>query len=317
MSGKPEKIVVSDFKVTDAMPKVTNPEVQKLLPTRLKPQFASFQISGVDTSVPNAIRRTILCEMLVKAMTAEFHDFSSTDPYHKPKEILHRLEMIPILQSTPKDSVFELKVTNTTPHRMHVKSSQIQIVRGPKELPFNETFTLFTLEPGAKCHIRNIKIKEAYGYDNGTYVMALAPTSIALDVEPYNPYTKTGVRSSVANPQKWRIEFGTNGIMDPKDIIRLACDNIIERAHIENLFESIKSNNSIHVLRIENESATIANLIQRSVLHLFPNVDITCDHNSSERYIVIKMRTDEDPKKILSEAIGRIERIYKTIKDQI
>jgi hypothetical protein len=161
------KILVEKIDITDMSPKIKDSSLEKFLPKILFPKHMEFQISGVSNAVSNAIRRTIACELLVSGLHAEYESIQTNDMLIIPEMLVKRFRMIPIDQTTPLDAIFELTATNTTDIVRDVKSSEIRIVspgKGTKErpqlkkLPFNETFTLFTLEAGKSIKIENIGI---------------------------------------------------------------------------------------------------------------------------------------------------------------
>ena len=323
------KISVSDIKVTDLSPKLKNPAFEKFVPKNLKPKRMSFQISGVNNAESNAIRRTIGCELLVSALHTEYENISTNDMFIIPEMLVKRMRMIPVDQSVPLDAIFEIDVINKTTNIVEIKSSEIRIVspgKGTKErpsikkLPFNETFTLFTLEPGRYMKITNIGIHQDFGFreDYGTHVVAFNTASVAVDQIPINMYEPElgGIPSRISNPKVWRITFNTNGTMDPKEIVAAACTNIIERIQsISELLYWIENNNDEYILTINGESDTIGNLLMRTICDTYPDIRaVTYSTTSFGRVLTMRIRCDEDINTIYSSVIKHITRVFTEIR---
>ena len=317
------EIKVSNIKVTDLSPKVVNPEAKKLLPTIVHPYNLTFEIAGVDNSVANAIRRTLVDEFPVKAMTATQTDFESTDPYHISEMILARIKMIPIMQNVPEDAIFILDVENKTPVLRNVLSSEIKIKSGAaaKHTYFNETFVLFTLNPGKTTKIKEIKIMKSPGFVPGNGMMAIASNVISLtrDQVPFNPYEpeKGGTFSRVADSKKWQISFNAAGtVPDYKKLMTQCVDLLIEKIkNVKNLLYLIEGNDSEFYLEINGESDTLGNLFMRTIDRLYPNLALVkYSVNSVVRILTIKVVGGEDINDVYGTAISHLINIFTKIR---
>lgn len=323
------RVSVTDIEIRDLSPKIKDPRFEKYLPKTLFPKHMEFVLGGVSGAVANGIRRTIMCELLVSAMYVEYEDIQTNDKFIIPELVMKRLRMIPIDQSCPLDATFELNVTNTTDIIRDVKASEIRIVsggRGTKErpqlkkLPFNETFTLFTLEAGMSCKITNIGIHQDFGFieGSGMHVVAFNCASVSVDQIPINVYEPDdkGIPSSISNPRVWRIKFNTNGTMRPESIIAYACDNIIQRVQsVQDLLYLIQNNNDEYVLVIDGESDTIGNLFMKTICDIYPDIRaVAYSVNSVGRVLTMRVRCDEDINSVFTTAIKHIVRIYTEIK---
>lgn len=327
MSGK---ITVSDIKIEDISPKVKNPAWEKFVPKTLFPKHMEFQLAPVNNAVSNALRRTISCELLVSALHVEYHDIKTNDMHVIPEMIIGRLRRIPIDQNTPLDAVFELDVTNKSENIMDVKSSEFKIVSSGKavknkqplkKLPFNETFTVVSLAPGKSIRIENIGIHQDYSFvrEYGAHVVACHVSSIAIDQKPINMYEDNfggGIPSSISNPKVWKISFDTNGTMPPKEIVRDACDNLIERiAAVQDLLYSIDHNGDEYLLTINGESDTVGNLFMRTINDLYPDIHaVVYSISSVGRSLTIRIRCDEDINIIYTNTIKYLVKLFTDIK---
>jgi len=315
------KVSVSNISIKDVRPKLKNQAFAKYLPTRLFPEFVEFQLSGVNNAISNAIRRTVSCELLVSSMYVKYEDISTSDMFNLAEIIMKRFKMIPIDQKTPLTSTFELDVTNSTADVIDVKSGSIRIKNSPlNKLPFNETFTLFTLNPGKSIKIKHISIHQSYGFSEreGMCVMAYNAASIPLDQIPINLYEPElgGIPSSISNPKVYKITFRTNGTLPGKEIVRLTCDSIISRIHsVKELLSTIDSNGDEYSLSIVGESDTIGNLFMKTIVTLYPDIRAVVYHvPSNERICNIRVRCDEDINVIFTNAIKHMIDVFTTIK---
>jgi hypothetical protein len=227
--------VVTDIVIKDLRPVLTPAykKYESLLPTVNHPVMFSCTLSNVNNAISNALRRVIGGELLVKGFDCEFSDITTTDVFIIPEMIIQRLRCIPVHQDVPDDTVFEIHVTNKSLDLIDVKSSSIQVVRDKnnnldknkhgKRAYHNETFTLFTLNAGCSLTIKNIRITKNAGYVKGwgSYVLGVHTSSFALDQQPidlFDPNSK-GLSSSVAAPRKWKLQFTTNGTIDPHKLM--------------------------------------------------------------------------------------------------
>ncbi len=312
--SKAEKITVSDIKITSLRPNVPK-EYEHLVPNVLIPQHMKFILGGVSNAVSNAIRRTVACELPVHALYCDYEDIKTNDPFVIPEMIQKRLRMIPIAQNVDPHAVFEIEVSNKSTDVLDVKTGQF---KSKKALPFNHTHTLLSLNPGKYIKISNVRVITNYGFtpEYGMMVLAVNAVSISEDVEPLNTYEGTGVPSRLADPRVWRIEFNTNGSMEPKEIVKMACDNIITR--LESLVDqlnTIENSDDQYVLNIYGESHTIGNLLDKTICDLFPDITaVTYAVSSVERMFTLRVRCDEDINTVMSTTIKYLVKTFQTIK---
>lgn len=327
MSTALAKIVVSNVKVENRVPVITNEALRKLVPTRLLPEYMSFEVSPVSNAVSNAIRRTVSGELVVRRMIADYDSVDTTDPFIIHEMVIKRLRSIPIDQSCPLDAKFELQASNDTAVIRDVKSSEIRMTFGGskqpmKTLPFNGTFTLLTLGPGKAISIKNIVMHEATGIreGDGMHSVGINAASVAVDQQPIDMYDPAagGISSSVANPRKWKISFTTNGDIDPRACVAAACTNIIGRiAAVQNMMSTMTSNRDEYVLVIPGETHTIGNLFMRTAYDLFP--DIRAAIFSVEDIgpvCTIRVRCVEDINTVYSAIIKYLTRVFTEIRSQ-
>jgi len=320
MSVSVSKIEISKYKPN--VPK----RFEHLAPKELISEHMEFQINNVSNAISNAIRRTITSELLVKAMKVDLkniNDFEDSEKVHEDKFIISdmiesRITMIPLRQDVPKNAMFKLYYHNKSHEVAKVKTSELVQVSGEtlKIMPFNTNIDLLHLQPGKKVKINKIRINEDYGYNFAPYTVAVNAVSVAVDQVPYNAYKKEGIKSSLSNPQVWKIAFNTNGTSPCKTIIKNACDNLIERVQLINDYlKLIENANDEYILHIKGESDTIGNLLMKTITTLFPDIiSVTYSTETFTRELTVRIRCDEDISTIYEITIKHIVKIFTDIK---
>lgn len=130
-----------------------------------KPDIKSitFETFGVEPSVINAIRRTIITDIPVIGFRGEdkpsMQILKNNGPLHN-EILLHRIGLIPIhfteeeVESFEADDYeFEINVENTTNTMLNVTTKDIKITRNGKELPSKDALRLFPANAISKQHI--------------------------------------------------------------------------------------------------------------------------------------------------------------------
>lgn len=312
-----EQITVTNIVEVDLRVKTEDPMLKHLLPTTTLPVRFSFVINNVSDAIANALRRVVSCELPVKGMKIGVANIQTNDATILSEMIANRLSYIPLMQSCPMDAKLYLEVSNATTSVVDVKTKDIKISQAGtksegsnplKSLPFNENITLFDLYPGKTMTINDISINVSPGFITGHRVLAVNAVAIEQDVEAYNPYTGKGVRTSVANPKKWKIIFNTNGTLPAKEIVRRACENIVTRMNqVHNLVHSITPSSDEYILTIDNETDTIGYLFTRTINDIYPDNDFA-SHISDDisHSLTIKIKTKIDINTLFKNVIKRV-----------
>lgn len=325
ITPKMKEISVSDINVEKLTINVPV-KYKNLVPTTLIPEKIDFVLNNCNNAIANAIRRTVLCELNVRALYCEYEDILTDDPHIIPEMIQKRLRMIPLSQDIPQNAVFEVggRADEST---FDIKTSMIKQVGGSKGSKgskgsegssnyFNKTITLLTLQPARSIKIKNIHVVSEVGIKIGRAMHAVGfnATSIALDVDQYNQYENTGVPSHNADPRKWKVSFNTNGTMSPNEIVINACNNIIERLKKVSDIEIIEHENQ-YILKLYGESHTIANCIVKSTVDLYPDIDAITYHVASvDRVATIKIRYSDDISIMLKTVLDNLIKKFQIIK---
>ena len=309
---------VENFKIKSLKIKEDNPVIRKLLPTVIFPYEASFELKNVNVAIANAIRRTIMGEIPVKSLFFSLDDFETTDPFILYDFVLTRIKNIPIDQSIDINTTYSLNIINKTEDIMEVKSKDLVMssrYSKHNKKYFNETFTITTLEPSREIHISKIFVKEDYANNHAGHTVAFNAISIQTDVEPYNSFTKKGIKSAIANPSNFKISFRSNGNMDAKDILKLACKEIINRLDdVRKYIEDIQIREDFVYLQIDKENDTIGNILMKSISDDYPDIKAVTYHaDPIQKNVILRMRTNNDPKDILENTIEKNINIFKKI----
>lgn len=335
------KLSVKDFKTVKLVPKVPE-RFKHLAPTTLVSERCTFTIANCSNAVSNAIRRTILCELKVAYLRTEYEEIVTDDPFIIPEMIQKRMRMIPLLQSVPADTKFSLETTNNTLDVQDVKTKLM--IRGKPY--FDETITILSLQPGKSLKI-SAKVAYEYGYvpQYGMCALAFNATSICKDVIPADMYVEdgimsgankptgesgteessknvvkpTGAKSHFSDPRVWEIAFNTNGTMPPKQIVTLACNNIIERLKsVLSLLYTMANNDNQYVLTIHGDSDTIGNLLIKTIDELYPDVEAaTYSASAIERSVTLRVIYSDDINTLYKNVIEHLIETFKSIMDQI
>jgi len=314
---------VDNIKIVDMTPNVKNAALQKYLPTVLFPQRISFEVSPVSNAVSNAIRRTVACELPVWRMSTEYANVTTNDAFIIPEMVIQRLRMIPVDQTISVGTTFDIAASNNLTYERDVKSSEMQ-TKGRSGLPFNGTYTLFTLKPGKTIKITNIKLESAHGFEPGygMHTVAVNASSVAVDQIPINTFEKDlggGIPSSMSDPRKWKVSFTTNGDMHPKAIVIAACNNIILRVQaVQDILQSMTTSTDEYNLVIPGENHTVGNLLMRTILDLYPDIlAVVYTPGNLERTCTMRVRCDDDINDVYTSAIKHIVKTFSEIKNAV
>ena len=167
---------------------------------------ASFEVHGVDLSVVNAIRRTILTDIPMVGFRGEDEPsltiLGNNGPLHN-EFLLHRISMIPIHFSeeeveafTADDYEFELHVENKGMTMLNVTTQDFQILKNGRALPAKEQarllpanpitnhYVLITrLRPGEHIHVKGKAVQGTSRVHAGFSPVSLCTFSFLQDPE--------------------------------------------------------------------------------------------------------------------------------------
>jgi len=343
MSTKNNTIAISNMKTQDITP-VPSEKFKNLMPTVLRPMRFSFELTNCHNAMANGIRRVLCTEYQALALNIAPESIESSDRYILKDFIVSRIRCIPVLQNTDPKSVYSLECINSTSDVMTVKTNQIKLLKDGKTMPqriTDETIPIIDLNPGCYIKLNKIYIDQGYCSSYGGYTISCGDFCVALDVEPRNLYTSTGVSSAVSDPRHFKVQFDTNGTMPPKTFLLeglkslvARLDNIVSSLHLiqsiipkvdpSSVLKNINGSSTaptvesnLHKLVIRNETHTIGNIIVKTVCDLYPNIQaITYTTNDINKILTIEIR-DSNPSGVLNSAIKKAISDIKTLIGQV
>ena len=221
----------------------------------LAPEYVELILKGINSSIFNAMRRTLLDEMMHYALNFQHEDFvitTTTDSFMIDYSFINgRIRNIKLIPHLPEDLIaklkFEINVMNDTDDVMTVYAKDMIVSNG--KLPysiFNPTFEIAFIQPGKSLHIRNIRIETGKGNYNAVYNTTCRNGGKPLDLEEYGDEEINGpdhpqrvlsgfkLNTSIAKPTKYRLNFYAPATPDNDGktstlLIIDACSNIISR----------------------------------------------------------------------------------------
>ncbi len=285
-------------------PKITNFKIESLKSSAVEdklvfhPCEVSFNIDGVPSSVPNALRRTILSELPVWAFKPVHGDLETDDKHIIYDMVMRRFANLPIEQRDGEP--IEFYASNTSPLIVDVKSD-VRDAKTSKPV-CNPNLTMFTLVPNTFLRIRLPRVLD-YGYSFAGHTLASCA---------YSRVPEGILRGSVSTSAitSWEFGFTTNGNMEPHKIIELACDEIIRR--VKSVAGARHDIHVAHVLTVPGESHTIGFLMQQ-FLNAISGVTATYQVSNVAREVTITVHT-ADFERCIADVIKHIVEIFESIK---
>lgn len=319
-SKQDSKIKVTDITITPNGPQLTpeelkNPEIAALLPkVNIFTNFSCI-LHNVNNAIANGLRRVCMLDLKIKYLDFEHKSYVTTDRYLLYDYIQRRMNLIPLKQTVPANVKFSLFVKNTEPYALRVYTRDIKSSDGKKY--FNENIELCTVKANLMLKIDNIVVASDYGFNNACAAGCIHGVSIPLDIEMLNMYTRTGVSSTVANPRKYALRFDTNGTVDPKELVRRACDRIIERSDfiLQTSLTVATSESGEFIIHVIGEDDTIGNLYMRTIADEYPNIrNVSYTVNDKNRSMTLTINSIDDAKDVVKHANSIIANRFVQIK---
>lgn len=211
-----------------------------------------FELTEANCAIANAIRRTLMSEMPIKHLTVSLSDINTTDPYIIGESIRKRIEMIPISQSIHEDSVFSIRFENNSDEYVDIMSSEIKLNGVASSKDITPSIPICDINSNTSFSMNDIHVVESYGYNN---------SRVSIGRVGYEIINQDFTQSSlISNPTDFRIEIETAGIMDPKNLVCKAIDELIERLDLIDYQRSVIEF-GVFKLTIRNETHSIGNLL--------------------------------------------------------
>jgi DNA-directed RNA polymerase subunit L len=269
-------------------------------------QRLSFELIGSNYAIANGLRRTITNEIPVKYLTVSMTDIFSTDPYVVGDIIRSRIEMIPISQNIPLGTTYSIRFENKSDTYVDVLSSEIK-QRKSNSSGLIQSIPICSINANHSFVVENIVVAEAYGYSNGRASIG------KISYEILNHDMKN-ISSANSDPSHFRIELEVPGNINPKKIVLLAIDTLIDRLNTIN-YALAKLEYGVYKLLILNETHTIGNLLVRYIYNIDPNIEYVAMRltHPSKRECVIDIRHAQ-AEKLCKRAVENITKELSEMK---
>lgn len=313
--------------------KLIDSDYKKYLPSR--PQHhVQFEITETVSDFANCIRRFLLDEIVVYSMHVDESNIITNDKFILSDVLKKNIELIPFQQEMTDtesgDLSMGLLVENNTDDIMTVYSRHIIITDKKNKILDSEKYfsmniPIMQLRSNTKLEIKNITIVKGCGkHDAGKFCFLANLSYEIMDVMPVeeSKYEKKGESSLNSEPAHFKISYKTHRNIDPKKVMTLCCNGIIERlttiqkelsnitnetiVHFSDLIE-VESKGDVKLFHFKGEYWTIANVIARYCYLEFKEIKFVCAciiHPLTEESIV-KIRHNESVK-IINAAIKHI-----------
>ena len=336
-------------------------ETQKLLPDIdvCTPNYVEITLDSMHIGIANGLRRVISDEVPVKAMNVTLPNINTNDVFIVKDFVQSRLRQIPLLQNVPPELKLQLEISNTTPGIIEVTAADLTVksssgnvkISRPGDIMY-DTFVLTELNPERFISIKDIFIDVGYNWQYGGYKIATNVALVPLDQQPFDPYENNindkSIKAALADPRKHRLTFHTTGNIDIKELLILACEEIIIRLErfikeVQNNFHTVESPvfdaglrpvittskeenknkkdyRKLGYIKIENENDTIGEMIKRTVNDLFSDIKIitgiTDPVEHSLKIQIEAANVSSDGSEELKIAASECIKQFKKIKDE-
>lgn len=295
----------------------------KNIPSRLahlKPQIFSehvvVEIADCNAAMKQSLIRAMSSEILSNYLLCEQHDIHTDDNHIIAELVVARFRMVPLMQNIPVDTTFSMNVVNNTASVMAVHMKHV-VPSNPKITAFNGNIILLHLKAGCSIKIPKIAIDQKMPFMPGYGMISLCcgVGSRSLDVDASNAYdpVEGTLKTEVADPKKWAIEFDTNGTIPAKQLLKIGCESLITRlTDIKDQLHTISSKDGISTLTVVGESDTISNLLQKTICVRHPTVNGVSVHVPlTSRMFSLHLSYQGDAESVLVDCIEHLISQYK------
>lgn len=302
---------ITNWGITDLTPKVDKKYKSELDKLVLKQVKLEFDLEA-DSAISNTIRRVSAGELYLKHLYTDFEQINTDDEFIIPEMIQERIKMIPVLQTVPDNVKFNISVVNNSLDVEMIFTKDLKASDGRKY--FDLCIPLFDLRAGKQFHL-GAQVRSSYTWQEGMVCAVSQAVSMPSDVKLTNLFE--GEEGDVTtDPKMHRISMISMGmIQNPKDIIKMSCDNIIERlGAVRDIISDITGTNNEYILVINGESDTIGNLLMKEGWVRYPKLNyLTYKTEPDVRQLTIKI-SHESPKSVLKDVIDYCVDIFTIIK---
>lgn len=228
-----------------------------------------LEIHDCDISYINGLRGVLCSEIPAKILTCEMPDINTTDKAINLFLLIMRIRQLCIGQNVNPDTIVKISKTNHTNKIIQITTDDIKVVKG--KITLEDHVIICDLNPGKTLEINNIYIEEGTSMDNGCFkITAGIPVVKSLNVEMYNRYTKTGVKSSEVDPRDNSLTFSTNGNITPQEVLDTAFKILISKLETLNDRSTFLGDGGDYDIIMDGENWAIPTMLKNELVNNFP-----------------------------------------------
>lgn len=263
---------------------------------KIPTQQIRFEMTGINTSIANAIRRVAYGELQIKRLYCDPTDIISNDRYLISLWVSKMLSNIVIDQKILISETFKLHAENKTSEPSIVTTSSI--ISNNKywqpnaplcSLKSYETHRLLSMnENYIYITIKNIRVKTSLGIDDGKFNQCSHASIQPIDAPPK---TFGGTSSTESFPTHYYFKLLSNGGYDPNKLLNDICENIIERLrNIEEESNKLKNTEPDIYEFLTKENHTIVNMVYYElVTEIIPDTEFVT-FKKEQRFMSMRAR---------------------------
>ncbi len=331
----------------------------------LRGSRVSLELKGVPLAYANGIRRAVGDEMTGKHLrvvppegaAGEADKTAPPDPFLYDEFVANRIALVPLRVQIPPNIIEKLRLSlymeNKTAIATQVFTGDLSVDAPANfnELLFNPTIPLFAIQPGYSVRVKNIRIVQGVGREDGLFTTAHLTSIRHVDV-PQAPRSETHsigapladksgylVPPTLAEPRHFVVEMSAAAVgLDPNEARSLltdACGNILQRlravaagvgagagagaADASRLVRMDLANGmESGSLEMPNETFTLSNIIARTIYEMEPDIayvsPLVITHEKKAQVVI---RAEADIAGIVTRALRKAIDVFTKISEMI
>ncbi len=295
----------------------------------------SLEVHGAPPEYANALVRSATTEQDGWSLDVRFESIRTDDLYVDPNRIIDNLKFIPLVyglsEERVKDARLSMDITNTSTDTVPIFFSQIQTGL-PFPLSYSTTVICY-LQPGKRLQIEHIEILHGCGLAPGSaaetarFFPAHAYSIVPLELPPCtNNVVDLDKSVCISTPMSHRLRCeigavvpGTKGILN--DLFgrgsllllwRLAQVQEVIRSRDPTRYVSVPGRVSLTMV----ETNTIAKLMDRAAVILYPDIGAVISQSSYPDDIMTVVIEDSRAEKIMEDVVSHLISVFEGISAQ-
>ena len=298
---------LNEFQKLERFPK----SAEKWYPDRLFPERITIDIKGLHNAYTNSLRRVINSEVQTYILTFDDDNYRTNDGFLNNDYIRRNINLVPINQEflDPNKKYYINVVNDADNEHKNVYTSDLlehsDNKNNNKPIDIcNSNIKLFDLSPKSYIAINNVHFISGKGENLACFNAAFRTVNIPMDDNSSSEHNQ--------------IRFETNGNIDPKNLVRNACLELISKIkNLQNYENTVQSKDDYYYISIKNEDDTLGYIFTKSAMEVFPNIKaITYTVSISGQSLIIKFKYNE-PQKFIESTIKNLLNIYNELYKSI